>query len=105
VRRSQPGHRVTDLLLGGEPSEELLQRAELVAGVCGAVPVQQPHHPLLHVVLADLLPAGPAGLPQQVGGGEPGHRLDIGPDRPGGLALGGQVQPERADLRLEIPGV
>src|SRR5271154_325563 len=37
VRRSQPGHRVTDLLLGGEPLEELLQRAELVAGVRGAV--------------------------------------------------------------------
>ena len=105
VRRSQPGHRVRDLLLGGEPSEELLQRAELVAGVRGAVPAQQPRHPLLHVVLSDLLPAGPADLPQQVGGGEPSHRLDIGPDRPGGLALGGQGQAERADLRLEIPGV
>src|ERR1035437_7985602 len=33
------------------------------------------------------------------------HRLGIGPHRLGGLALGGQVQLERADLRLESPGV
>jgi hypothetical protein len=34
-----------------------------------------------------------------VGGGEPLDRFDIVPDGLGGLALGGQVQPERADLR------
>jgi len=95
VRRSQPAHRVGNLVLGGEPLEELLQRAELVAGVRGAVPLQQPHHPPLHILPADLPPAGPADL-QQAGGGEPLHRPGIGPDRLGGLALGGQVQPERA---------
>src|SRR5271166_6587366 len=105
VRRPQPGHRVRDLLLGGEPFEELPQRPVLVAGVRGAVPAQQPHHPLLHVLLAGLFPAGPAGLLEQVGGGEPGHRLGVGPDCLGGLALGGQVQAERADLRLEACSV
>ena len=39
------------------------------------------------------------------GGGEPLHRLGVGPDRLGGLALGGQAQSERADLSLEYPGV
>ena len=37
--------------------------------------------------------------------GEPLHRLGVGPYRLGGLALGGQAQPERADLNLECPGV
>jgi hypothetical protein len=31
--------------------------------------------------------------------------LGVGPDRLGGLALGGQPQSERADLSLECPGV
>jgi hypothetical protein len=56
-------------------------------------------------MLADLLPAGLVGLADQVGGGEPLHRLGVGPDRLGGLALGGQAQRERADLGLEYPGV
>src|SRR5208282_3110465 len=43
--RLQPGHRVGDLVLGGEPLEELLEGTVLVAGVRGAVPVQQPHNP------------------------------------------------------------
>ena len=43
--------------------------------------------------------------PAQVGGGEPLHRLGVGPHRLGGLSLGGQVQAERADLRLEHPCV
>lgn len=42
-----------------------------------------------------------AGLPEQVGGGEPLHRLGIGAHRLGGLALSSQMQPERADLSLE----
>jgi hypothetical protein len=37
LRRPQPGHGVGDLVLGGQPPEELLQRAELVAGVGLAV--------------------------------------------------------------------
>ena len=72
------------------------------AGVGGAVAGQQPCHPLLDVLAADLLPAGQAG---QASGGEPLHRLGVGPDCLGGLALGGQAQGERADLGLEYPGV
>lgn len=53
-RRPQPGHRVRSLLLGGQPLEELLQGAELAAGVRG---------------VGYRLPAGPIGLPAQVGGG------------------------------------
>jgi hypothetical protein len=103
--RPQPGHGVGDLFLGGQPLEELLQGPVLVAGVRAAVPVQQPGNPPLDVGLADLFPAVEAGLPAQVGGGEPLHRLGVGAYRLGGLALGGQVQAERADLRLESPGV
>ena len=105
MRRPQPGHRVRDVLLGGQPLEELLQGAELVAGVGGAVPAQQPGHPLLDILPPDVSPAGTAGLPAQVRGGEPSHRLGVGPDRPGSFALGSQVQPERADLRLESASV
>jgi len=50
------------------------------------------NHPPLDVLAVYLLPAGPAGLPAQVGGGEPLHRLGVGPDRLGGLALGGQAR-------------
>jgi hypothetical protein len=99
ARRLQPFHRVGQLVFGGQPFEELLQGPVLVAGVGVAVAVQQPCHPLL---AAHLLPAG---LPGQAGGGEPLHRLGVGPDRLGSLALGGQAQSERADLRLEYPGV
>jgi hypothetical protein len=56
---------------------------------------------VLDVLAVHLLPARPA----QVGGGEPLHRLGVGPDRLGGLGLGGQTQSERADLSLECPGV
>jgi hypothetical protein len=101
-RRLQPFHRVGQLVFGGQPFEELLQGTVLVAGVGVAVPVQQPRHPLLDVLPVHLLPAGPAG---QAGGGEPLHRLGVGPDRLDGLALGGQAQRERADLSLECPGV
>jgi hypothetical protein len=62
-------------------------------------------HPQLDVMPADLFPPGAARAGDQVGGGEPGHGLGLGPHRLGGLALGGQVQPERADLRGERPGV
>jgi hypothetical protein len=47
----------------------------------------------------------PAGLAGQAGGGEPLHGFGVGPDRLGGLALGGQAQGERVDLGLEYPGV
>jgi hypothetical protein len=104
ARRLQRGHRVRQAVFDGQPFEELLQGAVLVAGVGVAVPVQQPGHPLLDVLAAHLLPAGLAGLPRQ-GGGEPLHRLGVGPDRLGGLAFGGQAQSERADLSLECPGV
>jgi hypothetical protein len=33
------------------------------------------------------------------------HRVGVGPDRLGCLALGDQVQPERADLGLKPPGI
>src|SRR4029077_10840295 len=42
ARRLQPGHRVGQLVFGGQPPEELLQGAVLVAGVGAAVAVQQP---------------------------------------------------------------
>jgi hypothetical protein len=102
ARRLQPGHRVGQPVFGGQPFEELLQGPVLVAGISAAVAVQQPRHPLLDVLAAHLLPAG---LPGQVSGGEPSHRLGVGPDCFGGLALGGQPQSERADLRLEYPRV
>jgi hypothetical protein len=57
------------ILLVSQPLEELPQRPELVAGVRGAIPAQQPGDPPLHVPLADLLPAGAAGLREQAGGG------------------------------------
>jgi hypothetical protein len=105
ARRRQPGHRVGQLVLGGEPLEELLQGAVLVAGVGGAVAAQQPRHPLLDVAAGDLLPAAPDRPPGQTCGGEPLHRLGVGPGRLGGLAFGGQPQGERIDLGLEDPGV
>ncbi len=40
LRRAEPGHRVEELFLGGQPFEELPQRPELDAGVRAAVPVQ-----------------------------------------------------------------
>ncbi len=40
-------------------------------------------------------------LGQDADGGEPAHRLGVVPDRPWGLALGGHVQRERADLGLQ----
>ena len=43
LRGAQRGHRVRDLLLLGQPAEELLQRPELVTGVRVAVPGQQVH--------------------------------------------------------------
>ena len=58
---------------------------------------------------SDLLPAGLAGLAEQVAGGEPAHRGGVALHRPGCLALGGQVQPERRDVwaeraRVRLPG-
>ena len=49
-------------------------------------------------------------LPAQVAGGEPADRRGVALHRPGCLALGGQVQSERADQRLErarvqLPGL
>ena len=102
ARRLQPGHRVGQLVFGSQPFEELLQGTVLVAGVGAAVPFQQPGHRPLNALAADLLPVGQAG---QACGGEPLDRLGLGLDRLGGLALGGQVQGERADLSLEYPGV
>jgi len=94
LRRLQPGHRVGQLVFGGQPFEELLQGAVLVAGVRGTVAVQQPCHPLLDLAAGDLLPATPAGPPGQARGGEPVHCLGVGPDCLGGLALGGPAQGE-----------
>jgi hypothetical protein len=70
-RRLQPGHWVGQFVFGGQPLEELPQGAVLVTGVCAAVSVQQPRHPLLYVLPVHLFPAGPAW---QAGGGEPLHR-------------------------------
>ena len=102
---AQPGHRVRNLLLVRQPAEELLQCLELIAGIGVAVPGQQMNQPALHVVAGHLVPAGATGARDQVGGGEPGHRLRVGPDRLGGLGLGRQVQPERPDLGRERTGV
>jgi hypothetical protein len=45
-----------------QPLEELSQRSELVAGVGGAVPAEQPGNPPLHVLPGDLFPASAIGL-------------------------------------------
>ena len=50
-------------------------------------------------------PPRPGRLPGPVGSGEPLHRLAVGTDRLSGLALSGQAQTERADLRLQNPGI
>ena len=89
VRRLQPGRRVGDLFLAGQPFEELLQGAVLVAGVRAAVAVQQPCHPLLHVPPGHLPPGAAGSLLQQVLAGEPLHCLGVGAHRLGGLLLGG----------------
>ncbi len=60
--RPQPGHRVGDLLLGRQPPEELLQRPELVAGVRGTVPLQQPDDPHRGSALSCPLTARQASL-------------------------------------------
>ena len=65
------------------------------------MPVQQLHHPALDIVPVGLLPAGLAGLAEQVAGGEPADGAGVALDRPGRFALGGQVQLERADVRRE----
>ena len=41
-----------------------------------------------------------ASAGDHVRGDEPGQRLGVGADGLGGLALGGRVQPERADLAV-----
>ena len=103
-RRPQPGRRFGQLLLEGQPLEELPQAAVLIAGISAAIAGQQPDHPLLHVAAVHLGPGLPAGMLQELGCGEPLHRLGVGADGLGCLALGGQVQPERADLWLHDPG-
>ena len=92
-----PSGRV-DVVVGGQPFEELLQGAVLVAGVGVAVPVREVHHPPLDVLAVDLLPAGPASLSEQVGGGEL-HRLGVGPYPLGGLAVMSQDIEDTAILR------
>jgi hypothetical protein len=67
------------------------------------VPVQQMHHPAPDIVPVGLLPAGLAGLAGQVAGGEPADGTGLALDRPGRFALGGQVQPERANIAASGP--
>ena len=79
---AQPGHQVRKLLFLGEPAEELLQRAELVAGVGVAVPGQQVDQSPLHVVAADPSPtwcSWARGI--RWGGGEPLHCFGVSPHR------------------------
>jgi hypothetical protein len=52
-----------------------------------------------------LLPAGLAGLAEQVVGGEPAHRPGVALHRPRRLALRGQVQPEGPDVWPERSGI
>ena len=49
------------------------------------------------------LPAGLVSLADQVGGGEPLHRLGVGPDRLGGLALGGRRSANELISAWNIP--
>jgi hypothetical protein len=46
----------------------------------------------VHVPPLDLFPACAVPLPAQVGGGEPLHRLGVGPHRLDGVSLGGQAR-------------
>ena len=103
--RPKSRHGVGAVLLGGQPPQEQPHRAELVARVRGAVLAQQPHRPPLQILPVHLPPAGLIRLRDQVRRREPAHRLGIGVQSPPGLALGGQVQPERAHLGLERPRV
>ena len=97
----RPGHRVGEIFLFSQPLEELLQRPVLVTGVGVTVETQQPHHPAPHIMALHLVPPGAGGPGDQVGRSKPLHRFGVGPHRLGRLALGGQVKPEGADLRLE----
>ena len=59
LRRLQAGHRIGQLLFGGQPFEELLQGTVLVAGIGIAVPAGQPHHQPLDVLPAGLVASRP----------------------------------------------
>ena len=104
-RGPQPCRRIGTVLLGGQPPQEPPDSAELVAGIRGAVLPHQPHRPPLQILPVYLLPAGLTRLPEQVRGGEQAHRLSVGVQGPPGLALTGQMQPERIHLHLERPRV
>src|SRR5689334_14489696 len=54
---AEPHHRVAEVLLGGQPFEELPECAELDAGVGAAVAAQQVDNPPLHILGVDLVPA------------------------------------------------
>jgi hypothetical protein len=104
-RRAQPGHRVGNLVLGGQPQEELSQGPVLLPRVRLAVAAQQPYGPLLDILRVHLPPPGLLRLAEQVSGGERQRRLGVDPGGPWCLVLGGQVQPERGDVRSKRPRV
>src|SRR5258708_11894302 len=58
-------------LLVGPPPEQLLHRPVLIAGAGVAVAAQQPDHPALDVLRADLVPVRAPGLAEKMTGPEP----------------------------------
>ena len=73
-------------VLGGVPLEELLQRAELVAGVGVGVAAQQGNRPLLDMPRPHVSPVSDPAR-NHVLGGHPLRGLDVGTDHLQRLAL------------------
>lgn len=99
----EPDHRAGQVILNGQPLEELFQGTVLLVQVSLAVPAQKPLHPLPDICRVNLLPPGPIRLLKQVPGGEPARSAGVNPDGSLSLVLCRQVQPERGDVRRERP--
>ena len=94
-------HGVGEFFLVGPPTEELLQRPVLIAGIGVAIAAEKPDCPALDILPVYLVPAGAAGLAEKVRGGEPLDRLGVHAHRLGRLTLGREIEPERTDCPLE----
>ncbi len=94
-------HGVGELFLSGPPAEELLEGPVLVAGIGVAVAAEEPGYPAPDILPVYLVPVGAASLAQEVSGGEPLDCFGVHPHRLGRLALGREIEPERADCPLE----
>jgi hypothetical protein len=105
LRRPELRHRAGQVLLDGQPPEELPQGPVLLIRVSLAVPLEQPRHPPSHIRRAHLLPPGLIRPREQMRDGEPARRVGVDPDRSRSLVLRRQVQPEGRDIRRERPRI